>query len=409
MNKCWIIAGVVSLSGCQSLTHVTSSRPAAENGAQTGADVGDALVKDFLAHRDQPGTMVYVGDHWIMDYRPRPSLVVETHQPRKARFPAVDVHCHWKEDQDPRKMIRAMDERGVRTAVNLSGDWGEKLDRMLERFHKFAPDRFVIFCSPDFSRIDEPDFDRTMAAFIAEAHAKGAKGVKIYKNLGLTVRDKSGRIVPVDDPRLDPIWTQAGALQMPVLIHTSDPAAFFEPIDHWNERWMQLRRHPNWSFHGAQFPSRGELLAQRNRMMARHPQTVFIGAHVGNCAEDLKSVAAVLEKHPNFNVDISGRVAEFGRQPYTTRRFFLKFQDRILFGTDRYPGRPDQPRYRIYYRFLETADEYFDYYHHPFPPTGEWKIYGIFLPDEVLEKVYHLNADRILGRGGKGDERGDAN
>ena len=344
------------------------------------------------------GLSVRVGKEVVKGYRPRPSLITESHRPTAAKFPAIDVHCHWRLDVDPAAMIQAMDDRGVKVAVNLSGDHGPKLDRMLQRFHGFAPDRFVIFCSPDLSRIDDPDFGPATARFIEEAVAKGAGGVKIYKSLGLSVRDGSGRLVPVDDPRLDAIWATAGRMGIPVLIHTADPVAFFTPVDRFNERWMQLKRHPSWSFHGPKFPGRAELLSARNRVIERHPQTTFIGAHVGNSAEDLGALADLLRRFANFHVDISGRVAELGRQPYSARRFIIEFQDRVLFGTDRYPGRPLQPRYRIYYRFLETWDEYFDYYDHPFPPTGEWKIYGIGLPDAVLRRIYHENAQRIFAR-----------
>lgn len=349
-----------------------------------------------LAKRDI-GVMVYVGHEQVKNYRPKPALVSEAHPVATAKFPAVDVHCHWNLDVDPSQMLQAMDDRGVKAVVNLSGGHGGALDKMLAKFHRFAPGRFVIFCTPDFSRIDEPDFAKKMIKFIEAARAKGAAGVKIYKSLGLRIKDESGRIVPIDDPRLDPIWATAGRLNMPVLIHTADPVAFFQPVDRFNERWMQLKRHPNWSFYGPQFPARDELLAQRNRVIERHPNTNFIGAHVGNSAEDLAALSALMHRFSNLYVDISGRVAELGRQPYSARRFFIRHQDRIVFGTDRYPGRPQQPRYRIYYRFLETSDEYFDYYDHAFAPAGEWKVYGIYLPDAVLQKVYHSNADRILG------------
>jgi predicted TIM-barrel fold metal-dependent hydrolase len=347
------------------------------------------------------GTMVYVGRQVVKNYRPRPALVTEANLIDTPKFPVIDVHCHWPDDLDPARMVQAMDERGIRAAVNLSGDHGPKLERMLEKFHRFAPDRFFIFCSPDFSLIDEPDFGGRMEAFIREARCQGAAGVKIYKNLGLTIRDSGGRLVPVDDPRLETIWATAGRLNMPVLIHTADPVAFFEPVDRHNERWMQLKRHPDWSFHGRDLPARDEILAQRNRVIEQHPNTNFIGAHVGNSAENLGALAQLLRRHRNLFVDISGRVAELGRQPYVARRFFEEFQDRILFGTDRYPGREVQPRYRVYYRFLETMDEYFDYYDHPFPPTGEWKIYGIGLPDAVLSKVYQDNALKLLGAGAR--------
>ena len=343
------------------------------------------------------GVMVYVGDAKIRNYRPRPMLVTPASDIPRARHPAVDIHCHWKIDLDPADLIAAMDERGVTRAINLSGGWGRDLEKQLVRFARYAPDRLLIFCTPDFSKIDDPDFGAALTRKLESARAAGATGVKIFKNLGLTIRDRSGALVPVDDPRLDPLWATAGRLNMPVLIHTGDPAAFFQPIDRHNERWMQLKRHPDWSFHGPRFPGRDEVLAQRNRMIARHPGTSFIGAHMGGNPEDLAALGRTLDALPNLHVDISGRVAELGRQPNTARRFFLRYADRVLFGTDRYPGRKVQPRYRIYFRFLETADEYFDYYDHAFPPAGEWRIYGIDLPDEVLRKVYRANADRLLG------------
>jgi len=347
----------------------------------------------------EAGRAVYVGQELLRDYRPRSSLVTEAHHIDRPKFPAIDAHCHWGLSQDPRQLLRSMDELDLRCAVNLSGGFGAQLDQMLARFHKAAPDRLLIFCNLDFSRIDEEDFGLKMAAFLTDARARGVSGLKIFKDLGLTVKDRSGRIVPVDDPRLDPIWAKAGELGMPVLIHSADPIAFFQPVDQFNERWMQLKRHPDWSFYGPQFPRREEVLAQRNRVIKRHPRTTFIGAHIAEYSEDLRSAAALLDQCPNLYVDISGRVSELGRQPYSARRFLMWYQDRVLFGTDRYPGRADQPRHRIYYRFLETADEYFDYYDHPFPPSGDWKIYGVFLPDEVLKKIYHDNAARVLGIG----------
>lgn len=348
---------------------------------------------------DEIGTAVYVGDAEVRGYRPTPTLVTPVNLRERSAYPAVDVHCHWSLERDPRAMLAAMDELNVTAAVNLSGGWGDDLDAMLARFTAVAPERLLVFCNVDFSRIDEPDFADAAVAELERGRRAGARGLKVFKSLGLTVRDASGAIVPVDDPRLDPIWDACGRLGMPVLIHTADPVAFFEPIDECNERWMQLRRHPDWSFHGDEFPSREALFAQRDRMLARHRDTTFIGAHVGSHAGDLAAAAADLDEHPNLVYDISGRVAELGRQPYSARRFLVEYADRILYGTDRYPGRPDQPRDRVYFRFLETADEYFEYYDHPFPPTGEWRIYGVDLPDDVLRKIYHENAERVLGLG----------
>jgi hypothetical protein len=298
--------------------------------------------------------------------------------------------------QDPQALLKAMDALGIETAVNLSGGHGETLDAMLGRFHATSPQRLLIFANIDFTQVDSPSFSRDVVTSLEQSKAKGAAGLKIFKDLGLTIRDGSGKLVAIDDPRLDAIWEACGRLKLPVLIHSADPIAFFQPVDARNERWMQLKRHPDWSFFGPEFPTYLDVLAQHNRVLARHRRTVFISAHLANSGEDLARLSTMLEDHGNLYVDISGRVGELGRQPYAARKFLIKYQDRVLFGTDRYPGRPDQPRYKIYYRFLETGDEYFDYYDHPFPPEGEWKIYGMSLPDEVLAKIYRDNAERAL-------------
>ncbi|MEM7626715.1 MAG: amidohydrolase family protein [Planctomycetota bacterium] len=343
------------------------------------------------------GTCVFVGDEHVHGYDPIAELVVEAHFPQQSRFTNIDAHAHWSLEPDPHDMIKAMDERNVFAAVNLSGGYGERLDAMADRYLSVDRQRFVIFLNLPFDRIDEPGFAEWAVSEIERAHARGVRGLKVFKSLGLYHRDAAGELVEIDDRRLDPVWRRCGELNMPVLIHTADPVAFFKPVDEKNERWLQLKRRPNWSFYGGDFPARDELLAARNRVFARHPGTTFIGAHMANNAEDLSKVRADLDAFPNLVVDISGRVAELGRQPYTARRFVLDYPDRVMFATDRYPGNPSQPRYRIYYRFLETKDEYFKYYHHPFPPAGEWKIYGIGLPDEVLRMVYYDNAARVLG------------
>jgi uncharacterized protein len=358
----------------------------------------DGLTAQGPPSADQDlGQAVHVGDVIIRRYDPTPALITRVTLVDRPRFPVTDIHAHWTRAMEPAALLDAMDDVGVERAVNLSGGSGDELDEMLERFHQVAPGRLAIFANIDFDRIDEPGFGRAMAAMLERAHARGAAGLKIFKSLGLTIRDGSGRLVPIDDARLDPIWAMCGTLGVPVLIHSADPVAFFAPVDGKNERWLQLQRFPGWSVHGPPFPAREDVLRQRDRVLERHPNTRFIGAHMGGNSEDLEALAHRLDRYPNFVVDLSGRVAELGRQPYTSRRFLLQYQDRVLFGTDRYPGRPDQPRTRIYYRFLETDDEYFKYYDHPFPPSGEWRIYGVHLPDEVLRKVYQANADRALG------------
>lgn len=344
------------------------------------------------------GTAIFIEDKMVKGYYPYSTMVAPFNPKTKPLYPVVDIHTHFPLDTDVQFLIRKMDELGLKRVVNLSGGWGDELDQKLNKFHRSFPGRIDIFFNIDFSRIDEDDFGNKIANDLKEAHANGVSGIKLFKNFGLTRKDKTGNIIALDDERLDPIWQMAGELDIPVLQHIADPTAFFEPIDEKNERWLQLARHPDWSFYGDEFPSRSQLFAQRDRLITNHPNTKFIGAHIGSHADDLAAAAAVLEKHANFYVEISGRVAALGRQPYSARKFLMKYQDRVMFGTDRYPGRPDQPRYKIYYRFLETDDEYFEYYDHPFPPTGEWKIYGVYLPEDVLKKIYYQNAEKIMGK-----------
>jgi predicted TIM-barrel fold metal-dependent hydrolase len=227
---------------------------------------------------------------------------------------------------------------------------------------------------------------------LEESFQAGAKGLKFHKTLGLRYRYKNGKSMAVDDPKLEPIWELCAKYKRPVMIHTADPAAFFTPLDRFNERWHELNSHPEWLFYGPQFTPRIELLAQLNRVIARHPKTTFICAHFGNNAEDIASVSKCLDQYPNMYIDIDARISELGRRPYSARRFFLKYQDRVMFGTDTTPKRE---AFRIYYRFLETDDEYFDA-----APShdrqGFWMIYGVFLTKGVLAKLYHKNAERLL-------------
>ena len=368
-----------------------STMPATTPATTRLADKGGAAP-----HEPPAGMAVYVGDELLRDYHPKSTLVTPAHLLERAKFPVIDIHCHWTRDVDPAAMLDAMDRLNVRYANNLSGGYGPALFEMLERFTTPSDGRLIVFANLDFAQIDDPEFGPKMARYLDEAHARGARGLKIFKSLGLTIRDAAGKVVPVDDPRLDPVWSACGKLGMPVLIHAADPVAFFEPVDETNERWMQLKRHPDWSFFGPQFPSWDEVVTQRNRMIAKHRETTFIVAHMAEGSNDYARLGQWLDANPNMNIDLSGRDNEIGRQPAASRKFFLKYADRILFGTDRYPGRSDQPRYKLYFRMLETDDEAFDYFDHGFPPGGEWKIYGLNLPDEVLKKVYGENARAIL-------------
>jgi predicted TIM-barrel fold metal-dependent hydrolase len=220
----------------------------------------------------------------------------------------------------------------------------------------------------------------------------GFRGVKIWKDLGLKLADVNGQLLRVNDERLDPFFEKAGEMHMPVMFHIGDPDAFFLPIDRFNERYEELAAHPDWSFYGSQY-SKDELLAQRDSIFKRHPKTTFVAAHLAEKSEDLAYVGKLLDDNPNLLVDIGARTAELGRQPYAAREFLIKYCDRIIFGTDLVP---DEEMYRLHFRFLETADEYFDYPSHA-SRQGRWQIYGVYLPDDVLQKIYRENAVKLLG------------
>ncbi|WP_298708293.1 amidohydrolase family protein [Chitinophaga sp.] len=330
----------------------------------------------------------------LVDWKPVSQLVVPQTEIVRPKFPVIDIHNHLGNLGKAGQYLAEMDKTGVVMAVSLDGHSKDFFYREhIQRSKDSAGNRFLVFFAPEWNRIDEPDFGKNEAKRLEEAVAMGAGGVKVYKSLGLSVKDKSGRFVAVDDPRLDPVWAKCGELGIPVLMHVSDPKAFFTPLDAHNERYDELGQHPDWSFHGNGFPSKEALLEQRNRVLEKHPNTIFIGAHMANLPEDLGQVSIWLDKYPNLYVEFSARISELGRQPVTCRKFMIRHQNKVLFGTD---TAPDARAYRIYFRFLETTDEYFDpaQGHHL---QGRWMIYGLGLPDEVLEKIYHKNALRILG------------
>jgi predicted TIM-barrel fold metal-dependent hydrolase len=353
----------------------------------------------------------------LKDYEPKSMLHVKETFVAKARFPVIDIHTHLAftntSGAEPKSVARAqpaeilagMDRKNVRTMVNLTGGYGAALDECLTTWHKPHPQRFFVFTEPWFSKIVEPNYPQFQAEQIERAKRLGARGIKVLKTLGLYLRENvtTGALVKIDDRRFDPMWETAGAHKLPIAIHTSDPEAFFLPIDRFNERFEELNAHPNWSFHGADFPNNRELHEARLRVIARHPKTHFMLLHVGN-SEDLAWVSEWLDKYPNTSVEIGARIGELGRQPRAARKFFDQYQDRILFGTDAVPQGVETPQqifgdklYEIYFRFLETEDEYFDYAPSRVPPQGRWRIYGLGLPEKILRKVYHGNAERILG------------
>jgi predicted TIM-barrel fold metal-dependent hydrolase len=336
-------------------------------------------------------TAVAETDLRLSDFAPRPVLEVPVTEVGRARFPAVDFHNHL-DAQEPAEVLRVMDACNVERVVNITmrPGVGEALE-VLGRFRRAAPGRFDTVAWMDWRDFAEAGFFDRAVERLERLAAGGVRGIKIWKDLGLTLRDPGGRLLRVDDERLAPLFERAADLGVFVMFHTADPEAFFRPVDRFNERYEELSAHPDWSFHGSEF-TKAELLAQRNRVFARHPRTTFVGAHVAERPENLAEVGRWLEEHPNFQVDIGARVAELGRQPRAAREFFIRHADRILFGTDLVP---DEGMYRLHFRFLETADEYFEYPSHA-SRQGRWQIYGLDLPDEVLRRVYRENALRLL-------------
>ncbi|MFO0902060.1 MAG: amidohydrolase family protein [Pirellulales bacterium] len=342
-------------------------------------------------------------------FRPQPSIKTPEQRLERARFPVVDVHTHFRvrtrqSDEARDAFVSLMDRNQIAVCVSLDGGWGDAFQEHARHLWDKHRERFVIFANIDWrgaGKVNDPaswdcqrpEFARLAAQKLAEAKQAGASGLKLFKDFGLSYRNPDGSFVRVDDPRWDPIWKACGELGLPVLMHTADPSAFFRPIDASNERWEELHRRPEWSFYGGGFPSRDELLAARNRVVERHPQTTFIAAHLANDGEDLVQLGEWLEKYPNLYVEIASRISELGRQPYSARKFLIRYADRVLFGTD---GPWPETRVRLYWRFLETQDENFPYSEKEFPPQGFWNIYGVDLPDEVLRKLYHENAARII-------------
>lgn len=334
----------------------------------------------------------------LFDFDPHTALVVTETPVLRARFPAINIHAHFlsgEQQRSAQEMLAIMQATNVAATVDLDATEDRVADH-LARFYAVAPERFFIFQHVWFGKelTDWPAFYRTVAGLEA-AKARGIKGIKIWKLLGLVTVDEHGTRVAIDDPRLDPLWETAGRLHLPVLIHISDPPAFFHPIDAHNERYEELTySSPDWTWSDPKYPRPPALVAEFERVLARHPKTVFIGAHMVSLSHDLGGVGRLLEAHPNLYVDTAAVGNELGRQPVTARAFFLRYPDRILFGTD---GNVDEARYRGYFRLFETADEYFPHPARPGYRAGRWKIYGLQLPEEVLRKFYYDNAARLLG------------
>ena len=325
------------------------------------------------------------------EYQPRSTLVVPAHPRPRAKYPFIDVHGHQTltpSAADLDRLVGEMDAMGMRVMVNLSGRQGDRLVRGIESYARYR-DRFVFFANLEFRGIDEPGWGEAAAAQLERDVRAGAVGLKIFKNLGIDLRDGQGRRVPTDDPRLDPVWKKAGDLGIPVLIHTAEPPAFFDPIDRYNERWLELTQFPNRARPAGRYPPFDSLLAEQHRVFRKHRNTRFIAAHLDWLGADLTRLGRLLDSMPNMYTEIGAVLYELGRQPRFAREFLIRYQDRVMMGKDAY----EASEFPVYFRVLETADEYFDYYRrrHAF-----WKMYGLDLPDEVLRKIYYRNALRVI-------------
>jgi predicted TIM-barrel fold metal-dependent hydrolase len=294
-------------------------------------------------------------------------------------------------------LVALMDELNIQTVVNLDGRWGAELEANLDRYDRAHPGRFATFCQVDWHVIANGGDASQLIASLRESKRRGACGLKVWKDLGLGIRDRAGEFVLPGDPRVAPVFEAAGELGLPVMIHTADPVAFFQPLDATNERLEELCVHPEWAVHGPEFPSFERLISSLETLVAGCPQTTFIAVHVGCYAENLAWVSRMLDTYANLFIDISARISELGRQPRAAHELFTRHAERILFGTDELP--PSRAQYLTYFRFLETEDEYFPYSPDPEDPypRGRWHIYGLGLSRSVLQAVYADNAERVLG------------
>ena len=338
----------------------------------------------------------------IGEYSPKSTLVVDENKIYRSKFPFIDVHSHhWDMPiQDLSTLVSEMDSLNMAYLINLSGsglatffgkqDLMEKnLTSSIKNVKENFPKRFGVFFNINFNRIDDENFKRNTTLLINDAVNQGAIGLKVYKNLGLNLRDSKGKRVPVDDERLDFIWEECAKLNIPVLIHSGEPKAFFDPIDKFNERWLHAREKPNSFRSSDQYPAFDKVMLEQHNMFRKHSKTTFINAHFGWYANDLSKLSKILDELQNVSVEFGAVINELGRQPRAAKKFFIEYQDRILFGKDIYK----KDEYYIYFRVLETSDEYIQYYR---KRHGLWRLYGMGLPDDVLKKIYYENALKMF-------------
>ena len=327
----------------------------------------------------------------IDQYHPKSTLVTKEHKLERAKFPFIDIHSHHWNPSAERvdKLVKEMDTINLQVIVNLSGGTGDALKKTVEVMKGRYPNRFVVFANLSYDDINEPGYGQRAAGRLEQDVKNGAQGLKIFKNYGMDLKYSNGQRVHVDDPNFDLVWDKCAELHLPVLIHTAEPSAFFDPWDYKNERWLELKEFPQRARPPSRYPPFETLMTERNNMFAKHPKTNFIAAHLGFHGNDLERLGKLFDQLPNVYVDIAAVLAELGRQPYSAHDFLTKYQDRVLMGKDIY----EVNEYKWYFRALETRDEYFEYYRdrHAF-----WRIYGFGLDDDVLKKIYYKNALKLV-------------
>jgi len=327
----------------------------------------------------------------IEEYSPKSTLIVPEHTVKRSKYPFIDVHNHQFDMpiKNLPKLVSEMDSLNMAFMINLSGFRGLYLRKSLENIKKNAPTRFGLFLNIDFEDIDDKFFSETQVALIDSAVKAGVMGLKVYKSLGLTSKDNKEARIAINDIRLDPIWKACGDNNIPVLIHSGEPASFWNPKDKFNERWLELRQKPNRYRDPEINPSFEEVIAEQHDVFRKHPNTTFINAHLGWMGNDLDRLGEHFDLYPNVLTEIGAVLAEIGRQPIRAKQFFTTYQDRILFGKDSY----NVSEYYTYFRVLETNDEYFEYYR---KRHAHWRMYGLALPDSVLKKLYYKNALKLF-------------
>jgi predicted TIM-barrel fold metal-dependent hydrolase len=345
----------------------------------------------------------------LNEFRPVSRLEIPNEEKTVSKFPVIDFHMHlgrtifennpamqgnkYRKKIEPGEVYESTNKFNIRHVVSLDGWPDERLDQHIKAYVDKWPGRFSVFTRIDYDRAQEPGFDKWVDNHLDAYVKKGVTGIKIAKNLGLVYKTKDGKFLLPDDDRLAPIWQGAAKYNIPVLIHVADPVAFFDKvIDHNNERFVELDEHPSWVYGTRDCPGFRQLLDCQENLLRKNPDTRFVVAHVGSHAENLKNVGRMLDTYPNMYVDTAERIAELGRQPYSSRDFLIKYQDRVLYGTDLIPNATNISGN---YRFFETKDEHFYYNSWDEHNQGNWNIYGVYLPDDVLKKIYYENALKV--------------